>query len=53
MATNEGGIGSGEETTRTTDEFEAKPEGGGCLKFGWGCLPVLVAGLGLLPLIGF
>ncbi len=27
---------------------EADPAGGGCLKYGWGCLPV-VAGIALIP----
>ena len=32
---------------------EPDPRGGGCLKLGWGCLPMVVAGVGLLPLIRF
>jgi hypothetical protein len=34
-------------------EFKAEPEGGGCLRLGWGCLPVLIAGIGLIPMFGF
>jgi hypothetical protein len=34
-------------------QFEAEPERGGCLKLGWGCLPVVFAGFGLLPLMMF
>lgn len=25
------------------------PRGGGCLRLGWGCLPVLIGGLLLMP----
>ena len=43
----------GESRTDSGDEFKAEPEAGGCLKLGWGCLPMVVAGVGLLPLIRF
>jgi hypothetical protein len=43
--------GSGATETDSGDAFKAKPEGGGCLNLGWGCLPVLVAGLTLVPLL--
>ncbi len=51
MATEGPGVTGG--TTETTDEFKADPERGGCMKLGWGCLPVLVAGFGLMPLMMF
>jgi hypothetical protein len=34
--------------TSSTHPGEADPAGGGCLKYGWGCLPV-VAALVLIP----
>ena len=44
---------SGEDTTNSGDAFKAEPERGGCFQLGWGCLPVVVAGFGLLPLMMF
>ena len=52
MATNPEG-GGGAETTESGDAFKAEPERGGCFQLGWGCLPVVVAGFGLLPLMIF
>jgi hypothetical protein len=46
---------SGRASVATSDEepFAAEPERGGCLKLGWGCLPVLLVGFGVLPLTMF
>lgn len=52
MATNDE-TGAAGKTSDSGDAFKAEPERGGCFQLGWGCLPVLVAGVGLLPLIGF
>ena len=55
MATSDpnGSAGAAADTTDSGDSFKAEPERGGCFQLGWGCLPVIVAGFGLLPLMMF
>lgn len=48
-------MASGEETSASAENgpatAEVEAERGGCLKFGWGCLPVLVGCAALTPLL--
>jgi hypothetical protein len=52
VATNEDAGATGE-TGESGDAFKAEPERGGCFQLGWGCLPVVIAGFGLLPMMMF
>lgn len=51
MATNE--TGAADTDDAIADDDRPGPESGGCLNFGWGCLPVLAGVLLILPRLFF